>query len=460
MKQIYKKTLRFQFMKLLPGLFSLLLALVLYVPVKLWCDYGLEGFGRGVVVLLWALISGFIYYLSVHYYGYVYQTAFLAAAAEYAVNQALPASYRDFVQQFVKSQFKKPADFTYLYRLIGGAVKELHKGEYWKDKIMLDYMTYCCTCINFYKKKAGKYKTMADAVVLFSRNQKELLGKSQSTGLIVAGSFLAVTLLLWSLLAAIPVLGVFSSLVLALIVTGILKYTFLDSWFLTRELLTCGQLDQMGAEQSYVELSGISRSFRKLYHKVRREQSSLDIRPVEFDFHSLKFCGECGALVAPEAEKEEDNEVIEQENPKTAEGGDEEADEILQKADQENEEDQGMEQFDQNCDGKSTDSEAGGGAVQKVSSDREEGCENSGEAEQTGFENDQQADQKVVFCGECGSAIFPEEAFCGECGAPAERKEKKLKFCVECGAPITEEEKFCGECGTKIESFSTELIEQ
>ncbi len=447
MKQIYKKTLRFQFMKLLPGLFSLLLAVVLYVPVKLWCDYGLEGFGKGAVVLLWALISAFIYYLSVHYYGYVYQTAFLAAAAEYAVNQVLPTSYRDFVQQFVKSQFKKPADFSYLYRLVGGAVKDLHKGEYWKDKIMLGYMTYCCTCINFYKKKAGKYKTMADAVVLFSKNQKELLGKSQSTGLIVAGSFLVVTLLLWSLLAAIPVLGVFSALVMALMVTGVLKYTFLDSWFLTRELLTCGQLDQMGAEQSYVELSELSRSFRKLYHKVRREQSSLDIRPVEFDFHSLKFCGECGALVAPEAKKEEDNEVIEQENTKTAEGGDEETDEILQKADQENEEDQGMEQPDQNGKGKSPDSEAGDDNLQKVGAVREE----DSKAEQTIAEKSMEVDQKVVFCGECGSAIFPEEAFCGECGAPAERKEQKLKFCSECGASITEGEKFCGECGAKAE---------
>ncbi len=447
MKQIYKKTLRFQLMKLLPGLFSLLLAVVLYVPVKIWCDHGLEGFGRGAVVLLWALISAFLYYLSVHYYGYVYQTAFLAAAAEYAVNQALPASYRDFVQQFVKGQFKKPADFCYLYRLIGGAVKDLHKGEYWKDKILLDYMTYCCTCINFYKKKAGKYKTMADAVVLFSKNQKELLIKSQSTGLIVAGSFLAVTLLLWWMLSSIPVLGVFSALVMALIVTGILKYTFLDSWFLTRELLTCGQLDQMGAEQSYVELSGISRSFRKLYHKVRREQSSLDVRPTEFDFHSLKFCGECGALVAPEAEKEEDHEGIEQENPKAAEGGDEEVIEILQKAGQTDEEDQGVFQSEENGDGKSPDDEASGEDLQSFGADSEE----NSEVEQAPDEERVEADQKVVFCGECGSAIFPEEAFCGECGTPAERKEVKQKFCGECGALLESGEKFCGECGTKAE---------
>ncbi len=447
MKQIYMKTLRFQFMKLLPGLFSLLLAVVLYVPVKIWCDYGLEGFGRGAVVLLWALISAFIYYLSVHYYGYVYQTAFLAAAAEYAVNQALPSSYRDFVQQFVKGQFKNAANFCYLNRLIGGAVKDLHKGNYWKDKIMLDYMTYCCTCINFYKKKAGKYKTMADAVVLFSKNQKELLVKSQSTGLIVAASFLATTLIFWLLFSSIPFLGLFSALVMALIVTGIFKYTFLDSWFLTRELLTCGQLDQMGADQSYAELSKISRSFRKLYHKVRREQSSLDIRPTEFDFHSLKFCGECGALVAPEAEKEEDNEVIEQENQKTTEGGDKAGDEILQKAGQENEE----VEFDQSGEGKSVDSQASGSDLQKVSPNSEEGGDNSGEIEQTDVENSQQVDQKVVFCGECGSAIFPEEAFCGECGAPAERKENKKKFCGECGAPITEGEKFCGECGAKAE---------
>lgn len=432
MKQIYQKTLRFQIMKLLPGLFSLLLAVVLYVPVKVWCDYGLEGFGRGAVVLLWALLSAFIYYLSVHYYGYIYQTAFLAAAAEYAVNQALPTSYRDFVQQFVKGQFKKAADFSYLNRLIGGAVKDLHKGEYWKDKIMLDYISYCCTCINFYKKKAGKYKTMADAVVLFSKNQKELLAKSVSTGQIVAGSFVGATLLLWLAFSSIPVLGLFSALVMALMVAGILKYTFLDSWFLTRQLLTCGQLDQMGAEESYVELSKSSRSFRKLYHKVRREQSSLDIRPTEFDFHSMKFCGECGALVAPEVEKEEDNEVVEQENPKEAEGGDEEVEEILQKDDQTGEEVQGMDQSEENSEGNTLDGED----MQESTSSDEESVED---------------DEMVVFCGECGSAIFPEESFCGECGAKAERKESQSKFCGECGALIEAGEKFCGECGTKAE---------
>ncbi len=447
MKQIYTKTMRFQLMKLLPGLFALLLSAAFYIPVKLWCDYGLEGFGRGVVVLLWALISAFLYYLCVHYYGYVYQTAFLAAAAEYAVNQALPTSYRDFVQQFVKEQFKSPARFHYLNRLISDAMKDLHKGDSWKDGILLFYMSYCCTCINFYKKKACQYKTMTDGVVLFSRNQKELLAKSGSTAGIVAGLFVAVTLVFWALLSSLPVLGLFSSLVLSLLIAGVLKYTFLDSWFLTRELLRCGQLDQMGADLSYDELSKISRSFRKLYHKVRREQSAMDIRPTEFDFHSLKFCGECGCLVAPETEKEENNEAFEQENQKTAEEGDEEADQILQKAGQTGEEDQGMVQSQADGEGTSSDMEEDREDLQKDGACGEDG----GEVEQASFEGSVEAGQKVVFCGECGSAIFPNEAFCGECGAPAERKEEKEKFCGECGAQVEEGEKFCGECGAKTE---------
>ena len=105
MEQMMKKTIRFQLMKLIPGAICLLFAALLYVPVKLWCDNGLEGFGRFLIVLLWAVISLFAYYLSVHYYGYLYQTAFLASAAEYAVNQALPSNYRDFVRKFIKGVF-------------------------------------------------------------------------------------------------------------------------------------------------------------------------------------------------------------------------------------------------------------------------------------------------------------------------------------------------------------------
>lgn len=436
MNQMYQKTMRFQLMKLLPGLLSLLLTVVLYIPLWLWIDNGLAGIGKGVMLLVWALFSALIYYLTVHYYGYVFQTAFLAAAAEYAVNQALPTSYRDFVQQFVKGQFQKPADFLYLYRLIKGAIRDLHKGTLWKNKIMLDYMTYCCVCINFYKKKAGKYKTMADAVVLFSKNQKKLLAKAEKTAWTVAGSFVGITLIVWWILSTVPVLNAFSSLVIALVIAGVLKYAFLDSWFLSRELLVCGQLEQMGAEQSYEELSRASRSFKKLYHKVRREQSSLDVRPVEFDFHSLKFCGECGALVAPEttgAEKEETDETVEQTNPQTPEEGVQGVDEILEEISQTSEENQGMGQFDQDLSQHSEDSETGGADD-----------ENSGE-------NSSEVTEKVSFCGECGSAIFPEDTFCGECGTPVEQKEPKKSFCGECGTLLQPGEKFCGECGTPAE---------
>jgi len=412
MKQIYTKTMQFQLMKLLPGLASLILAIVLFIPVKLWCNHGLEGIGQGVVLLIWAGISALGYYMAVHYYGYLFRTAFMAAAAEYAVNQALPTSYRDFVTEFVRSQFKKPGDFLYLYRLVGGAVKDVHQGSYWKDKLMLDYLTMNFLCINFYRKKAARYKTIADAVVLFANNQKKLLARSQKTSIAVVGTVVVVTLVFWLILSSVPVLNWFAALVLSLMIAASLKQAFLDSWFLTRELLVCGRLEPMSAQHSYEELSKDSASFRKLYHKVRREQSKLDIRPMEFDFHSMKFCGECGALVAPETEKEENNEVIEQETVQTVENGDEAVEEILQKTGEKDEEIQGMEQ-----------SEKGGESVH----------------------------QKVVFCGECGSAIFSGEAFCGECGAPAERKEEKQKFCGECGAPLEVGEKFCGECGTKAE---------
>ncbi len=451
MKQMMTKTIRFQLMKLIPGAVCLLFAALLYVPVKLWCDNGLEGFGRFLIVLLWAGISLFGYYLSVHYYGYLYQTAFLASAAEYAVNQALPSNYRDFIQQFVKGQFKKAADFQYLYRLIGNAVTDFYVKKSWTDRITLPYLIYSFVCINFYKKKAGKYKTMADAVVLFAKNQEKLFSDSKKTSLIALGTGVIALLIFWLIFSVIPVLGIVSSLIFAALVTGALKYAFLDSWVLTRQLLTCGQLEQMGAEQSYEDFSNRSRAFRKLYHKVRREQSSLDVRPTEFDFRSLKFCGECGALVAPETEGEEQNEIIEQKAEETVENGAEKVEEILGEAGQASEKEQGMEEDQAGSSGESSDLEEGSEAGTEGSTDFEENNGNSGEINQAVVENSGKAAEKVVFCGECGSAIFQGEAFCGECGAQAEWTEEKQKFCGECGAKLEVGEKFCGECGAKAE---------
>lgn len=478
MKQIYWKTMRFQIIKLLPGLLCVLLSGVLFVPVKLWCNGGLQGPGRGIVLLLWAAVSGLIYYFAVHYYGYLFQTAFLAAAAEYAVNQAMPSSYQNFVQEFVKSQFAKPADYLYLYRLVENSMKELHKPSIWKDKILLKYLSVCCLCINFYKKKAGKYKSIADAVVLYAKNQKKLMASGLQISLLVSGIFVAGVLVFWLIYSFIPALGWFSALVLGLLTAGTLKYAFLDSWFLVKELMIFGQMDQIAAGDMYEELSASSRSFRKLYHKVRREQSVLDAkeRPSEFDFHSLKFCGECGALVAPEAAgagKEDPDEIIVEQTDQEASQQQSQTTEEVREGDSEtapeSEEDEGMEALLQSVkgfeeftgvegdqkDGKSNpvseEHEDSGGTMPQDGSSAENYSENSSENRKAVEENAEKAEQEVVFCGECGAAIFPGETFCGECGAPAERRERKQEaFCGECGASLAPGEKFCGECGYPV----------
>lgn len=476
MKQTYWKTMRFQLMKLLPGLLSMIISGVLLVPVRLWCDHGLEGSGRGVILLLWACISGLVYFFIVHYYGYLFQTAFLAAVAEVAVNQAPPSSYRDFVQEFVKGQFAKPASYRYLHGLVKHSLEELHQASVWKDKILLGYLSVCCVCINFYKKKAGRYKSIADAVVLYSKNQKKLLASGLQTGLIVCGSVLAATLLFWLIYSAIPALGWFSALVLGAMTAGVLKYAFLDSWFLTRELLVLGQLEQMPVGGVYEELSASSRSFRKLYHKMRREQSSLDAKEgtPKYDLHSLKYCGECGSLVAEEIGDKEDGyeNKVEQEDQTTDQEQPQAAEAVGEgdfQAASEGETDEGVEELLQSLQG--TEAAAGmegasensqSGAVQENSeensrplpqnhSGRQGNSPNGGKDRKAAGKDASQNEQKVVFCGECGAAIFPGEAFCGECGTPAERKEKKQEMlCKNCGSVIAPGEKFCGECGATV----------
>lgn len=478
MKQVYWKTMRFQLMKLLPGLLSIVIAGLLFLPITYWCNHGLEGSGRGAVLLLWAVIAGLIYYFVVHYYGYLFQTAFLAAVAEIAVNQALPSSYQDFIREHVKGQFAKPENYRYLHRLVSRSMCDLHQSSLWKNKILLNYLSVCCVCINFYKKKAGRYKSIADAVVMYAKNQKKLLASGLKTGLLVCGSVAAAVLLFWLLYSLIPVLGWFSALVFGLLTAGMLKYAFLDSWFLTKELLVFGQVEQMPADGVYEELSASSRSFRKLYHKMRREQSSLDAkeRPSEFDFHSLKFCGECGALVANELDdsvKEEPYEnVVEQTDQKADQGQSQATEAVGQKVDQadpESKEDEGMEKLPQSVqgveasagmegdqtDGKESavqgNSEDNGWTLPQDHSSYSDYSEDSSENWETVEENHTGTEQKVVFCGECGAAIFPGETFCGECGTPAERKETKEEtFCGECGSPLSPGEKFCGECGTPV----------
>lgn len=481
MKQMYWKTMRFQLMKLLPGLLAAALAGILLIPATLWAGAVQSGAGKGAIVLLWAVISWVIYYFAVHYYGYLFQTAYVAAAAEYAVNQVLPSNYKDFTEQFVKGQFPTSAKYQYLHRLVADSMKELHKGSLWKDWILLGYLSVCCVCINFYKKKAGCYKSIADAVVLYAKNQQKLLADGLKVGGITVGITAAATLLFWLVFGWIPSVGWFAALTLGALTAGALKYAFLDSWFLARELQVFGQMDQLAASDGYEELSHASRSFRKLYHKVRREQSSLDAkdRPVEFDFHSLKFCGECGALVAEKQKGEDLHENVAKQDSQEQPAQVAEVGEGHEEAPAEAAENEGMETLLQSVKGFEASAGMEGAAERRhaeaLSGDGEESSgdlpqdgtrhpddgKNSGQDQQTAGEAAQTGDQKVVFCGECGAAIFPGEDFCGECGTPAERQQEekapekapanKNLFCGECGTAIEPGDKFCGECGAPVE---------
>lgn len=336
-KELFSKTKPFIWAKLMLGLITVAISVVLLVICMLlgWL------FGEGGIFLmfcLWLAGTGFIRFLLMHYVGYLLKAGHVAVIAEACKTGAVPANQVAYGKAMVTERFVTSNIYFVVDNLVTAAVKQIQKAvgkvggaldfipgmgavtglAQFFVSISLGYVDECCLGWTFYKKEQGAFQSAADGVVIYAQNWKALLGNAAKTMLkvillmvvIVLAIFVPVGILFkilrWSPLAAF---------LLACLVAWVVKFAVMDSYIMIQMMATYMQVAPATqiTFDLYGKLCSLSSKFKELFQKGQAESpapayaaagaapagpvpSAAPAAPAP-DVQNGKpvFCGQCGA---------------------------------------------------------------------------------------------------------------------------------------------------------------------
>lgn len=255
---IFFRTLSFCWLKLGLGILNIVIDVVLlaiFVGISMLFDS--EGV-FGVLLLVWLGCIGFVNFIMNHYLGYMAKAGHVAVIAESFRTGAIPDSPISTGKDLVLGRFGTANVYFGIDKLVGGAVKQIQRmlgkltggilsmmpgGEKVQKAIdyflelALGYIDECCLCYTFYKQDNSPYRSAADGVVLYAQNWKALLKNAAWIMLVVFGSVIVITLILFVILGlafrALEWNG-FIAFILSLLLAWTIKYAFVDSWIVVK----------------------------------------------------------------------------------------------------------------------------------------------------------------------------------------------------------------------------------
>lgn len=294
---IFFRTLSFCWLKLGLGILNIVIDVVLlalFVGISMLFDS--EGV-FGVLLLVWLGCIGFVNFIMNHYLGYMAKAGHVAVIAESFRTGAIPDSPISTGKDLVLGRFGTANVYFGIDKLVGGAVKQIQRmlgkltggilsmmpgGEKVQKAIdyflelALGYIDECCLCYTFYKQDNSPYRSAADGVVLYAQNWKALLKNAAWIMLVVFGSVIVITLILFVILGlafrALEWNG-FIAFILSLLLAWTIKYAFVDSWIVVKMVhryMTLAQAEPPAIDL-YGKLSGWSASFKELLSKGKEE---------------------------------------------------------------------------------------------------------------------------------------------------------------------------------------------
>lgn len=291
--EIYAKTMKFVWLKLALGMavtaISLvLLAIIMGITAKLH-----SGDAIVMAATIWLILTAAIYGVAMHYVGYMLKAGHVAVVATAITTGEIPDNVFEAGKQMVTERFVAANAYFVLDRMISGAVNQLQKTVGKIDQIFgnipgvsaivsflqifigiaLGYIDECCMGYTFCKKGETAFKAGCDGVVIYFQNIKHLLKSALVTTLIVMVLSVVAWLVPFALFAAICSalkIHMLFAILLAMIVAGVLKTAFVDSYVMVRTMVAYMEVapSTVITYDIYDKLCKLSSKFKSLFKKA------------------------------------------------------------------------------------------------------------------------------------------------------------------------------------------------
>ncbi len=334
--QLFRKTMPFAIAKLVLGAATILISVIL-LAILLGIGFLFGENGMVICIFIWIGATGFVRFAIMHYFGYLVKAGHVAVLAEAVTTGKIPENQVNYGKEAVKKRFATSNVYFAVDKLVSGSVKQIQRGisklggaldflpgmgavtkiANFFVELSLGYVDECCLGYTFYKKEQGAFKSACDGVVIYAQNIKHLLKNAAKTMLKVILLALVVLIAVFipvGLIFKLLDLNAFIGFLLAVFITWVIKFAFLDSFILCQTMASYMQVAPTTqiTFDLYAKLGGISRSFKELFNKGKAEEpqtvntasQNADTQPLfannETQTNSEqapkpKFCGQCGA---------------------------------------------------------------------------------------------------------------------------------------------------------------------
>lgn len=333
--QIYRKTMPFVWAKLMVGLITVGISIVLFA-VLMGLGWLFNSDGVTVIMfIIWMSAVGVVRFVLMHYFGYLIKVGHVAVIIQAITTERIPDNQVEYGKQIVTKRFVTSNIYFAVDKLVSGAVKQIQHvvekagnaldfipgmdavvglAKFFID-ISLGYIDECCLGYTFYKKEQSTFKSAADGVVIYAQNWKKLLKDAAKTMVMVVVALIVIVLIAFIALGLLFRLlhwSGFVAFVIACFIAWAIKFSFIDSYILVKMMVSYMEVAPTTqiTFDLYGKLSGMSASFKELYHKGEQEQPSVQPAcakvnnvpeqkdaPVPSASTEVKavFCGQCGA---------------------------------------------------------------------------------------------------------------------------------------------------------------------
>ncbi len=340
--QLFRKTMPFAIAKLVLGAATVLISVVL-LAILLLIGSLFDGGGLAICILIWIGATGVVRFVIMHYFGYLVKAGHIAVLAEAATTGKVPEKQVNYGKEAVKKRFATSNIYFAVDKLVSGAVKQIQRGisklgnaldfipgmgavakiANFFVELSLGYVDECCLGYTFYKQEQGAFKSACDGVVIYAQNIKHLLKNAAKTMLKVLLLSLVVLVAVFipvGLIFNLLNLNAFIGFLLAIFITWVLKFAFLDSFILCQTMASYMEVapNTQITFDLYDKLCGISAKFKELFNKGKKEEPQVayegagaanaqtEYQPTNTAVNSEatskpKFCGQCGAKNAADA---------------------------------------------------------------------------------------------------------------------------------------------------------------
>ena len=304
--EVFKKTMPFVWAKLLLGLITVGVSLLLFLLFAFiaW----LTGWGGSFFLfIVWVALTSGLHFFLMRYVGYLVKAGHVAVVAEAVTTGKVPENQVEYGKNMVKKRFLSANVFFLIDGLVDRAVKQIQNrigrlggfvlgsvpgagiilsfGKFFIG-ISLKYVDECCMGWIFHNKEQKAFKSAVDGIVIYAQNWKKLLKTAFKTSLTVVCVSAVIAIVMYSFINGFFHLlagGLFFRnpvwsliiFVLSIYVAIAIKNAFIDSYMMVRMMVSYMEVAPSTkiSFDLYGKLCKISTGFKKLFDKSKEEKA-------------------------------------------------------------------------------------------------------------------------------------------------------------------------------------------